>query len=80
MAKNLSETTRIQIVATVKAGKKLIDVAKTFGVSRQTVGALMRKNRENNGDMATRKGAGRLRTKLTKANRDKLAKLVKRNP
>ena len=76
MAKNLPKMTWTQTMAMVKARKKLINFPRAFGVSRQTVGTLMRKDKKNKNDMATRKGAGQIN--ITKAN--KLAKkLAKRH-
>jgi hypothetical protein len=75
MPKNLTEANRNKIVGMVEAGMSMSKVMKVMGVSRVTVWALMKKNRQRNGDLSDLPRSGRPRTKVTQQNRDKLGHL-----
>ena len=80
MAKPLPEGIRHQIVGMNKAGRSIREISKALKVYRGTVHRILKRNQERNGDLSNKKGNGRPRSQVTRANKDILRKKVKREP
>ncbi len=80
MAPPVTPGTRYQVLGMRKAGKRPKEISRVLNIALSSVYDILKRARERNEDLETKKIPGRPASKLTKANIDRVRKRVQRDP